>query len=103
MALRYKKHGASVYKSKRWKALRLEAKRRDNFQCVKCGAKSRLEVDHIRPIRDYSEGAYQLSNLQTLCAKCHTQKTRVECGHPPKSPERLKWEALVNDLRKRTF
>ena len=46
---------------------------RDNCRCVECGKTNcRLEVHHIKPRR--LSGSSTLSNLITLCAKCH-QKT----------------------------
>lgn len=46
---------------------------RDNCRCMECGKiNCRLEVHHIKPRR--LSGSSTLSNLITLCAKCH-QKT----------------------------
>lgn len=90
----YKRVGASIYKTERWKAVRTMAKRRDGWQCVQCGARGRLEVDHIKALRD-GGAPYDLDNLQTLCPSCHTRKTRIECGHPDKSPERKAWDKLL--------
>ncbi len=56
----YKRHSAKVINDKRWPALRLAAKRRDGFRCVKCNAVGRLEVDHIKPVRDTPELAFDL-------------------------------------------
>jgi 5-methylcytosine-specific restriction protein A len=49
---------------------------RNNYQCQSCSkidltAKT-LQVDHIIPLAQ--GGANDLSNLQTLCAKCNSQK-----------------------------
>ena len=41
----YHRHSAKVTRSKRWKALRLEALRRDGWRCAQCGARGRLEVE----------------------------------------------------------
>lgn len=94
----FKRNSDVVTRSSRWKALRLIALRRDEFKCVKCGVRGRLEVDHIKPVRDAPELAFALDNLQALCAPCHTRKTRIECGHAPPSPERLAWRAAVKQL-----
>jgi len=96
-----KRYGTSVYRDRRWPALRLMAKRRDGFRCVACGARGRLEVDHVLPVRTHPERAFDLSNLQTLCGKCHGAKTRIECGHTPLSPERQKWRNLLQDMRRK--
>jgi 5-methylcytosine-specific restriction endonuclease McrA len=98
MGLNYKRHSNAVIRSKRWKGLRLEALRRDGWACVQCGASGLLEVDHIKPVRDAPELSFDLGNLQALCRSCHTRKTRIECGHKPTSPDRLKWRELVADL-----
>jgi len=92
------RYSRAVLKTRRWQALRLEALRRDGWQCVQCGARTRLEVDHIEPVRTHPERAFDLSNLQTLCASCHTRKTRIECGHVPLSPERQSWRDLLKGL-----
>lgn len=94
-----RKHGAAVYRSPQWAALRLLAKRRDGWRCVKCGARSRLEVDHIKPVRTHPELSFDLTNLQTLCATCHSRKTRVEIGLAPNDePERAAWRELVRAI-----
>ena len=98
---RFKRFSAHVTRSKRWPALRLQALRRDGFRCVKCGARGRLEVDHVEPVRNAPERAFDLANLQSLCAPCHTAKTRIECGHAPPSPARLAWREAVKQLEKR--
>lgn len=85
-------------KDKRWPALRLQALRRDGWQCVQCGSRVRLEVDHIKPTRDRPDLAFELSNVQVLCAPCHTTKTRKDIGLPPPDPEREKWRAFLRDL-----
>lgn len=89
-----RRHGAGVYRDPRWKAARLEAKRRDGWRCVACGARGRLEVDHVKPIRD-GGAAFDLGNLQTLCVPCHSRKTRVEIGLGREDPEREKWKSLL--------
>lgn len=98
MGLRWKRHSAWVTKSKRWPALRQQALRRDGFKCVECGAAGRLEVDHIKPVRTHPELAFTLDNLQCLCRSDHTGKTRLECGHPAKTPERAAWLSAIREL-----
>lgn len=100
MGMKFKRYGLWVYRDKRWPALRLMAKRRDGFMCVRCGARSRLEVDHIKPVRDAPELAFDLRNLQTLCGGCHAKKTRIEAGHPELTPERQKWRDLLQHMQR---
>ncbi|MEM0990813.1 MAG: HNH endonuclease signature motif containing protein [Pseudomonadota bacterium] len=95
MGVRYSKH---ITHGPRWKYLRQLALRRDGFQCVQCGARGRLEVDHIQPVRSHPELAWELDNLQCLCPGCHARKTRIECGHAPSDPDRERWRAAVDDL-----
>lgn len=101
MGLRkYTRAGAAIYRSPRWKAARLLAKRRDGFKCVSCRAVGDLEVDHIQPIRSHPDLAYELTNLQTLCVPCHSRKTRIEVGLDVIDPKRQAWRDLVRELAK---
>jgi 5-methylcytosine-specific restriction endonuclease McrA len=91
-----------INKSRRWQGLRLAAKRRDGFRCVQCGARHRLEVDHVKPVRSHPQLAWDLANLQTLCAWHHAQKTAIETGIAPPNPKRQAWRDLLkgtNDAR----
>ena len=97
----YDRAGKAVYRSKRWKAVRFLAKRRDKWKCVKCGAAGvRLEVDHIEPIREAPELAFELTNLQSLCVPCHARKTREEVGlhFEGSDPRRRAWRIFAREL-----
>ncbi len=97
--MRYQRHSAAVTRTRRWKAVRLQALRRDGWQCVKCGGRRRLEVDHIKPVRSHPELAFALDNLQTLDAACHSRKTRIEIGLGVAPDPRFEpWRAFVNEL-----
>ena len=99
--IKYDRHSAKVLGSARWKVVRLAAKRRDDFKCVKCKARGRLEVDHIKPVRTHPELSFDLTNLQTLCKPCHSAKTKIECGFGNEiSPARAAWRELVAMLAK---
>lgn len=63
-------------------AVKRRVKQRDGNQCVKCGSKVRLEVDHI--ISDAEGGSNDISNLQTLCKHCHSIKTKNEIAQAHK-------------------
>lgn len=97
----YQRHGASIYRTPQWKALRFMARRRDGFACVQCGAKGRLEVDHIKPIRTHPELALDLGNLQCLCIACHARKTRQEIGLGELPPERQAWRDLLRNMQRK--
>lgn len=98
MGLKYDRVGAAVYRDARWAVVRLEAKRRDGWKCVKCGSRYRLEVDHIRPVRDCPDLAFTLTNLQTLCGPCHGKKTRIEVGMGESNPKRDKWLEAIDKM-----
>lgn len=55
-----------------WSEFRKEVLRRDGQKCRRCGQDGN-EVDHI--IELDRGGTNKLSNLQTLCHKCHAIKT----------------------------
>lgn len=49
-----------------------------NPACVECGlidVRSRMVVDHITPHRGDQQLFWNRRNWQTLCRKCHNQKT----------------------------
>jgi 5-methylcytosine-specific restriction protein A len=92
---RFRGYGAGIYKTARWKAVRKEAKDRDGWKCADCGARGRLEVHHIKPIRTHPELAYDLDNLKSLGPSCHHKITIVECGLAEISPERKEWRELL--------
>lgn len=93
MGRRYHRHSDYVTRSKRWRAVRWQILRRDQFRCVKCGRTDGLQVDHITPIREGGE-EFESCNLQTLCRRCHGRKTREEV-HGPLDPERERWRDLI--------
>lgn len=96
----YHRPSRLAHRDRRWPALRLAAKRRDGFRCVECGARGRLEVDHIKPVRDAPERAFDVDNLQALCPGCHSRKTRHDMGFVEElDPRRVAWRALVHELQ----
>lgn len=52
--------------------LRREVFAYDNWMCVYCQSKRRLEIDHITPIS--KGGTDERGNLQTLCRTCNRRK-----------------------------
>lgn len=69
------KLGRKVYDSRNWKRLRLLHLAACPL-CAVCGGEGE-QVDHIQPIVE-GGAAYDQNNLQTLCASCHSKKTRRE-------------------------
>ena len=72
--------------------VRLRALDRDNWECVQCGKKGRLQVDHIVSLND-GGALYDLSHLQSLCFTDHIAKTRLE--NTPERPEVTAWRHLL--------
>ena len=58
------------------KSLKRRVKQRDGHRCILCKSTIQLEVDHRRALMN--GGNNTLSNLATLCDKCHTHKTRMD-------------------------
>ena len=87
--------GYHVYRSARWQALRLAAKRRDDFKCTGCGARGRLEVHHKISVRQAPDLAFDLGNLTSLCPSCHSRQTRVERGAPEPTAGQIAWRNLL--------
>lgn len=50
------------------------ALRRDDYACTECSSDDHLECHHREPL--YLGGDHSLTNLQTMCRKCHQQKHR---------------------------
>lgn len=73
---------AAYLNSWKWRKVRLQCFHRDGYRCTKCGKSGRLEAHHIIPLHELSEhnglDAFTLSNLATLCRKCHIQHHRAE-------------------------
>jgi 5-methylcytosine-specific restriction endonuclease McrA len=97
----YFRHSKAVTNSPLWPALRLETLRCDDWQCVQCSSRHRLQVDHVKPVRTHWHLRFEISNLQVLCGRCHGAKTRVEIGLPELSPERREWRDFVKDEQKK--
>ena len=99
-----KEQKKKFYNSSLWKNnLRLQALKRDNYECQQCkrdggvhvdsikedGEKKKIElnVHHIKEIEHHPELAYELGNLETLCIDCHN-KTH---GKTPFGIKKNKW------------
>ncbi|WP_153123264.1 HNH endonuclease [Peribacillus tepidiphilus] len=74
------------YKSKEWRELRQKAIKRDKYECQHCkrkgkvttrktlnkyGKPTKMEVNHIKPVRTHPHLALELDNLEYLCIDCH--------------------------------
>ena len=73
----YAHHNTDFYQSRKWRSLR-SLKLEQNPLCEECERKGILTpaqmVDHIVPINK-GGAPLDMSNLQSLCNKCHAAKT----------------------------
>lgn len=68
---------ATWYQRPEWKSLR-EKHLANNWKCVQCDATNDLHVDHIIDF-DGNEALFsEMQNLQTLCHRCHFNKTNID-------------------------
>lgn len=58
-------------RSDAWKKKRKKALKRDRGRCTRCGSTRNLQVHHLTYDRIFKE---RLSDLTTLCAKCHMRE-----------------------------
>lgn len=98
----FARYSRPVLKTRRWQVLRQIVLERDGWACVDCGSRKRLEIDHVQPVRNRPDLAFDPANLAARCAPCHTKKTRIECGHKPLDPKRQAWREAVADLAAET-
>jgi 5-methylcytosine-specific restriction protein A len=89
--LRYPKHTDPFYTSKRWRAVRAQALRRDLYRCVVCGAdisaSGAARVDHIKERSNYPELELDLDNLRSLCT-LHDRHAHREKSNRPNAPDK---------------
>lgn len=75
---------AHYLRSPAWHRKRTERLVKDRHRCRKCGSKERLEVHHLT--YDRVGGNEQMSDLWTLCQKCHAG---VHGAKPKKNPRAI--------------
>ena len=91
------RHHASI-SAHLWTAVRRTVFERDGYRCVMCGRAGRLECDHVTPLqREPGQDPFDPNGLQTLCRRCHIDKTRGENRREP-TPAEAAWRKLVNEL-----
>lgn len=54
-----------------WDQTRLKVLNRDGFKCVRCSEPLAVETAHIDHIRSGKLAGNAMSNLRTLCRRCH--------------------------------
>lgn len=80
-----------IRSTKRWQDLRLLKLKRDPL-CQNHLRRERLvpatEVDHVIPLVDRPDLAYELENLSSVCRPCHNKKTAREAIARRRAQER---------------
>lgn len=81
-----------IYRSPRWKDVRIAVFQRDGRRCVKCGTARKLEIHHKVPI---SKGGswYDWNNLEARCRDCH-----IDEHHGEISMDQRAWRNLIAHL-----
>jgi len=74
------RRGSEVYGTTRWKKMRTRVLKEQAW-CASCGVNLSLHVDHIQPLGTPGVDPFDRSNLQGLCARCHSRKTAREVWH----------------------
>lgn len=72
---------AGFYQSKQWRDVREMKLNRDPLceDCMDRGVVTPgVDVDHVKPRKQFPDLAFDLDNLRTLCKRCHGKKTRAE-------------------------
>lgn len=70
------------YNTARWRSLRWSVLVEAGFTCARCGfastAKGALVADHVEPHREDAARFWDRTNLQCLCATCHSRDKQRE-------------------------
>ena len=68
----------SFLRSRAWRNVRARAMTRDHYICQECDTPTGESGhgDHIKPRETHPELALDVDNVQTLCERCHGEKTR---------------------------
>ena len=91
-------HDRAGLNGARWKRLRRRILERDNWTCQVCGKSAgRFEIDHVVPLAA-GGSAWEESNLQCLCRRCHFEKTAGEnqtIAIARRPADRAAWNKLI--------
>ena len=71
------KHPSQLTRTVEW--IHIRSKILEKYQeCMKCGSKADLQIDHIRPISKFPREGLNYRNLQVLCKTCNQVKSNVD-------------------------
>lgn len=72
------------YEHPRWKLCRKIINGSNKKECLKCGSKENICVDHIKPKTKYPKLSFDVLNLQQLCSICNKEKYMTEIDYRSK-------------------
>lgn len=75
----------NFYNSWEWKRVRYDALIKYGAVCMLCGAKEKIVVDHIIPLKVDPLLSLQINNLQVLCNDCNMGKGQRRDDHRVKN------------------
>lgn len=71
MAGFWREVGKLATRSSGWRKIRAKRIGIDGGRCRACGRKVNLQVHHIKPFHMQPDKELEMSNLVTLCGRCH--------------------------------
>jgi len=97
-----KKTGSSnFYLSDAWIDLRWRVIEAYGYNCMKCGSKHNIHVDHIKPRSIYPNLELDFNNMQILCKGCNFKKSNKNCvDYRPGKKSKLFPDMETNNLTK---
>jgi 5-methylcytosine-specific restriction enzyme A len=81
-----------------WRETRIKVLIRDNYKCVRCEISVSEKTAHIDHIKSGKLGTNHLTNLRTLCRRCHV--LRADFRHRGMIAKALQDEIIPADWRK---
>lgn len=86
------------YRTHKWAVTRSLIRQRDDWRCVKCGSRYKVEVNHIVSVLDGGD-MWDPKNLQTLCKTCHQRHTKQQWLERDPTKRRHRGRTKIKDKR----
>jgi 5-methylcytosine-specific restriction endonuclease McrA len=81
----------NIYNTQRWKTTRNLKLRLAHFRCQSCGRSvagpGNSRVDHIKPVKEAPELAFDPTNLRVLCPACDNARHSEKGGNQQEKRE----------------
>ena len=77
--------------SRQWALSKRATHTRDNWLCILCGKRGRLECHHIIRLAEGGD-PYDPDNLESLCRSCHIKTHQIS----RETPEELAWRDFLS-------